>query len=661
MAIIGLAVAAMAGCKPEVKTLSSYDDYPVREGNLLEMVYAPHATTFSLWAPTADEVVVRLYEAGQGGEAVMTHNLKKGKEGTWATQVTEDLLGKFYTFEVRVGEEWLGETQGINARAVGVNGDRGAIIDRKLTDPLGWESDVRPALHSFADMVIYEMHFRDISIDKSSGMEHKGKYLALTEEGTTVPGTRLTTGIDHLKELGVTHVHILPSYDYASIDESRLDENNYNWGYDPKNYNVPEGSYSTDPYDPYVRIREFKEMVQALHKAGMRVVLDVVYNHTYDIANNAFERTVPGYFYRQFPDGTYSDASACGNEVASDRALVRKYMIESVEYWVKEYHIDGFRFDLMGIHDIKTMNEIRQALTEIDPSICIYGEGWAAQTPQYPADEVAMKGYIARMPGIAAFSDELRDGLRGPVMDNSKGGFLAGVAGNEESIKFGIVGAINHPQIDYSLVNYTDTAWALQPTQMISYASCHDDMCLVDRLKATIPGIGREQLIRLDKLAQTAVFTSQGTPFIYAGEELMRDKKGVHNSYKSPDDINAIDWTRKETNSDLFAYYKNLIQLRKNHPAFRMGKADLVAEHLEFLPVSQDNIVAFQLKDNANGDSWKDIVVILNSNNKAVNVAVPQGNYQVVCYKGEINEKGIRAFSGAEVSVPMESALIMYK
>ena len=504
------------------------------------------------------------------------------------------------------------------------------------------------------------MHHRDFSVHPSSGIEHKGKFLAMTETGTKNPGG-MATGIDHLKELGVTHVHILPSYDYASVDETRLDENKYNWGYDPLNYNVPEGSYSTDPYRPEVRIREFKQMVQALHKAGIRVVLDVVYNHTFNTAESNFERTVPGYFYRQRPDGTLADGSACGNETASNRPMMRKYMIESVLYWINEYHIDGFRFDLMGIHDIETMNEIRKAASAVDPTIFIYGEGWAASAPQMPEDSLAMKANTYKMPGIAAFSDEMRDALRGPFNNNEQGAFLAGLPGGEESIKFGIAGAVKHPQINNDSVNYSKAPWAGQPTQMISYVSCHDDMCLVDRLKASVPGITPEELVRLDKLAQTAVFTSQGVPFIYAGEEVLRDKKGVHNSYQSPDSINAIDWDRKTLNADAFAYYKGLIQLRRNHPAFRLGDAELVRKHLEFLPVEGTNLVAYRLKDHAGGDTWKDIIVVLNARREVASLSVPEGKYTVVCQNGLVNEKGLATIYGPSLKVAPQSAMIIYQ
>lgn len=651
---------AVTGCTPEKKVYGSYELYPVRSGELWEMQYTPQTTRFAVWSPIAEEARVLLYEEATGGHAYKHLEMKQDKEGTWFAEADENLLGKYYAFNVKINGKWMGDTPGINAKAVGVNGERAAIIDWNTTNPEEWEKDKRPVLKSFADIVLYEMHHRDFSIADSSGIQHKGKFLALTEENT-VNTQGASTGIDHLKELGVTHVHLLPSFDYASIDETKLDENNYNWGYDPKNYNVPEGSYATDPNDPATRIREFKQMVQALHKAGIRVVLDVVYNHTYNTAASAFERTAPGYFYRQRNDGTLADASACGNETASDRAMMRKYMIESVCYWANEYHIDGFRFDLMGIHDIETMNQIRKALDRIDPTIFIYGEGWAAGAPQLNPDSLAMKANTHKMSGIAAFSDELRDGLRGPFGDDSKGAFVAGIAGYEESLKFGIVGAIQHPQIDYSKVNYSKEPWAEQPTQMISYVSCHDDMCLVDRLKSTIPGIKPEKIKQLDKLAQTVVFTSQGVPFIYAGEEVMRDKQGVHNSYKSPDAINAIDWERKSLHADLFDYYRKLIQLRKEHPAFRMNDAELVRKHLEFLPVETENVVAFRLGDHANGDQWKDIVVAFNSNSKPVKIQIPEGKYTVVCKEGTIDLKGLELVFGPELTLPAQTAMILYK
>lgn len=647
-------------CQSVKKEYTSIEEYPIPEGKLVEMEYSPIETKFTLWAPTAEEVRVLLYDSGNEGSAYQTLSLEMGEDGIWNTSIKEDLKGKFYTFNVKVNGKWLGDTPGIMAKAVGVNGKRAAVIDLRSTDPEGWANDVRPLLKDYADIIVYEMHHRDFSLDSVSGIRNKGKFLALTELGTTTSQGE-KTGIDHLKELGVTHVHILPSYDYASVDESKPDKAQYNWGYDPQNYNVPDGSYSTDPYKPDVRIKEFKQMVQALHKAGIRVVLDVVYNHTFNTEESNFERTVPGYFYRQTKDGKPANGSGCGNETASDRAMMRKYMVESVLYWINEYHIDGFRFDLMGIHDIETMNEIRAAVDKIDPSIFIYGEGWAASAPQLDQEELAMKANIYKMPRIAAFSDEMRDGLRGGWDDDRKGAFLIGQPGHEMSIKFGLVGAVKHPQVINDSVNYSKEPWALQPTQMISYVSCHDDMCLADRLKATMPDATDEERASLHKLAETFVFTSQGVPFIFAGDEMMRDKKGIHNSYNSPDSINTIDWRNKTIHHDVFDYVRELITLRKNHPAFRMGDADKVRQYMEFLPVEGSNLVAFILKDNANGDSWKNIIVAFNSRKEPAKLSIPAGRYTIVCKDGKIKQSGMGQVSGNEIIVPARSAMIIHQ
>ena len=608
-----------------------------------EVNYTPEKTQFALFAPNdAKRVTLRIYEEGQGGKAVKTVKMKRTADEQWTTTVRGDLMGKFYTFDVG-----LGECPGVFAKAVGVNGKRGAIISLPATDPEGWSSDTRPVTKSPADLVIYEMHHRDFSIARSDA-RYKGKFLALTEPWA----------ISHLKELGVNAVHILPSYDYGSIDETRLSDNKYNWGYDPVNYNVPEGGYSTDPYRPDVRIREFKQMVKALHDAGIRVILDVVYNHTYDIEHSNFQRTYPDYFYRLTDHKQYSNGSGCGNETASDRPMMRKFMLESVKYWISEYHIDGFRFDLMGVHDIETMNQIRQMVDQIDPTIFIYGEGWSAGTCAYPQEKLAMKAHIPQMPGIAAFSDELRDALRGPFSDDTMAGWL-GRQNETESIKYGIAGAITHPQVDMSKVNYAKEPWALEPTQMISYVSCHDDMCLVDRLKASIPGITTEELIRLDLLAQTAVFTSQGVPFMLSGEELLRDKKGVHNSFESPDEINHLDWSNKGKYPQVFDYYKSLIALRQHHPAFRLGNADLVRKHLEFLDMPE-GLIAYRLKNYAGRDDWRDIIVILNASKTDQEVTIPEGTYTVVCCDGQINEQGLGTLQGPKAVVDAQSALIIH-
>lgn len=610
-----------------------------------EADYTPEQTTFRLFAPdNAKTVKLRIYKAGHKGRPERTVKMERTAADTWTATVTGNLMGRFYTFDTG-----RGECAGVFAKAVGVNGQRAAIIDMDKTDPAGWNDDRRPVVKSPADLVIYEMHHRDYSIDASSGIANGGKFLALTDP----------KAIAHLKELGVNAVHILPSFDYASVDETRLSTPQYNWGYDPVNYNVPDGSYSTDPYKPETRIREFKQMVQALHKAGIRVILDVVYNHTFNIDGSNFQRTYPDYFYRKTADGKYSDGSGCGNETASEREMMRRFMVESVLYWIDEYHIDGFRFDLMGCHDIETMSAIRKAVDEVDPTIFIYGEGWSAGSCALPKEQLGLKANMKAMPGIAAFSDELRDALRGPFSDDTKGAFLAGKPGEEESIKFGIAGAIEHPQVDMSKVNYSTEAWASQPTQMISYVSCHDDMCLTDRLRASIPGITTDELIRLDMLAQTAVLTSQGVPFILSGEEMLRDKKGVHNSYNSPDSINRLDWNNMERYPQVMDYYKNLTRLRRNHPAFRLGSADLVRRHLEFLP-TQPGLVAFRLKDYAGRDDWRNIIVILNAAKQQRKVAIPQGNYTIVCHEGKIDENGLSTFSGSEATVSAQSALILH-
>lgn len=623
-------------------------------GTLTEMTYSPSATDFHLWAPTAQKVELRLYAAGQGGKALKTVTMKRSSDGTWHASLRGDLAGRFYTFNVKAEGCWLGETPGINAHAIGVNGQRAAIIDMATTNPEGWAEDCAP---SSDDVVIYEMHHRDFSIDPSSGMRYGGKYLALTERGTTTPGG-LSSGVDHLRELGVTHVHILPSFDHAGVDESTPDVPQYNWGYAPLNYNVPEGSYATDATDPKARIREFKAMVKSLHAGGLRLVLDVVYNHTMDVEGSNFHKTVPGYFHRRRRDGVWGNASGCGNETASERAVMRQYMVESVKYWMKEYHVDGFRFDLMGIHDMETMQLIRREAEKINPDVLIYGEGWAAEHPQLPVGQLAVKANVHRMPGIAAFSDELRDGLRGSFADDHQAAFLGGLKGSEDSIRFGIVGGIAHPQVNMAAVNYSDEPWAAQPHQLIAYVSCHDDMCLTDRLRVSLSGLTESELIRLDLLAQTAVFTSQGIPFVLAGEELLRDKRGVHNSYNSPDAVNRIDWTRKDSHPEVFAYYQGLIALRREHPAFRMKDANLVRRHLEFLPAG-DCVIAFRLKDHAAGDAWRHIIVVLNGNAFAAEVRIPAGHYERIAHDGRINLSGLGQLRGSRVNVASRSATIL--
>ena len=548
-----------------------------------EVGYSPTSTWFRVSAaPQLKSATLRLYRQAADVKPYKTVKMKPRQMDGWNylyAEVKGDLNGVFYTFDTGNGE-----CPGIFAQAVSVNGKKAQVLDMKSTDPEGWRYDRQVNTASPADLVIYEMHHRDFSIDASSGVrpEYRGKFLALTEPSS----------IAHLKALGVNAIHILPSFDYASVDESHPERPQYNWGYDPLNYNVPEGSYSTDANTPAVRIREFKEMVQALHRAGIRVILDVVYNHTFNTEGSNFQKIYPDAYFRKTADGQYSNGSGCGNETASERPLMREYMKESVLYWAKEYHIDGFRFDLMGIHDIETMNQIRSVVSAYNPDIFIYGEGWSAGACAIPNEVLGMKANVPQMPGIAAFSDDIRDALRGPFSDDTKGAFLAGIAGLEESLKAGIAGMVAHPQVDYSKVNYSKEPYALQPTQMISYVSCHDDMCLVDRLKASIPGIQTDEIIRLDLLAQTAVMLSQGVPFMLSGEEMLRDKKGVHNSFESPDEINHLDWDNMKRYPQVLEYYQRLIALRHHHPAFRLGTAEKVRQHLQFLP-TQDCLVAF--------------------------------------------------------------------
>ncbi len=616
-----------------------------------EMTYSPEQTTFKLFAPNNAKCYVKV-----GKKKV---KMTKMGDCLWTATVKGDQKGQPYVFNAGHGD-----TPGVFAKAVGTNGREGYVLDLRDTDPKGWEKDKRPVCLSPADLIVYEMHHRDFSIARK-GAKYPGKFLALTEGWA----------LSHLKALGVNAIHILPSYDYGSVDETRIHEPQYNWGYDPVNYNVPEGGYSTDPADPAARIREFKQMVQALHKAGIRVILDVVYNHTYDIDHSNFQRTYPDYYYRTHPqplpkgvESKYSNGSGCGNETASEKPMMRKFMMESVKYWINEYHIDGFRFDLMGCHDIETMNQIRQMVNEIDPTIFIYGEGWSAGSCALPNDQLGMKANIPQMPGIAAFSDEIRDALRGPFSDDTKPGWLGGAPDCEESLKFGIVGCIRHPQVDMSKVNYSKAPWAVEPTQMMSYVSCHDDMCLVDRLKASIPSLkssnGKlsncqmDELIRLDLLAQTAVFTSQGVPFMLSGEELLRNKKGVHNSFESPDSINQLDWQNKLRYPQVFEYYKNLIQLRKHFPHFRLGSAEQVRQKVQFLNAPK-GVVAYRIEE-AVGCIVTRVIVVLNATRQEQLIEIPEANYAVVCANGVIDLNGIDTFRGNQVSVAPQSAMIIH-
>lgn len=664
-----LATTLLLGLTAAAQTNSTYDaqfiSWPTYEGDDLELSVNSTGTHFRLWSPKAEAARVRLYDHGRGGDAYRTLDMTKNAEnGTWTATVPQQLYGKYYTFQIKHNGRWLDETPGVWAKAVGANGKRAAIIDLKTTNPENWDGDKGPEVKNFSDVVLYEAHMRDLSMDPSSGIANKGKFLQFTEPGTKSPQGE-ATGIDHLKDLGVTHVHILPSYDYNSVDETNLQNNTYNWGYDPQNYNAPEGSYSTNPSDPATRVREMKEMIKALHDAGIGVVMDVVYNHTAENDGSNFELTAPGYYHRHWNDGKYSDASGCGNETASDLKQMQDYIVNSVKYWAKEYHVDGFRFDLMAIHDTETMNRVAKELKEINPSIFVYGEGWTAGDSPLQPERRALKENVSKMKGIAVFSDDIRDAVKGHYSNEEDPGFATGKPGNEETVKIGIVAATAHPQVDYSKGNNSKFPYAESPEMIVNYVSCHDDLCLTDKLKKSMPDATEAQRLAAAKLAQTIVMTSQGTPFIFAGEEVFRDKKGVHNSYKSPDSINAIDWNNKTKYKDQYEYYKGLIALRKAHPAFRMITAKDIAKNLKFDKIDSKktpNLISYSLLNNANGDEWKEIKVVFNGAPTAQTVKIPKGNWQVVARDGKIDPvNALETIAGGAVEVAPFSALILHK
>lgn len=656
-----IAILMAAACQETSPTeYASYDDYPVYEGDDLGLTYSPEVSAFRLWSPPAEAVRLHFYNQPLGGEPTRTTEMERAEQGTWTARFEEDLLGTFYAYQVKVEGAWRDEVPGPYTKAVGTNGMRGQVLDLDGTDPEGWSDDLRPALENRTDVIIYELHVRDVSKHPNSGIEHKGKFLGLAEAGTTGP-EGVSTGLDHIADLGVTHVHLLPAFDFRSIDETKLAENRYNWGYDPQNYNVPEGSYSMDPADGASRIREFKTMVKAMHDKGLRVVLDVVYNHTGWTETSLFNQLVPGYYYRQNEDGSFANASACGNETASDRAMVRKFIVESVKYWVEEYHIDGFRFDLMAIHDIETMNAVAEALKAIDPTIIVYGEGWTAGDSPLPVERRALKAHTAQMPGVSAFSDDIRDGIKGSVFVHDERAFVSGKPGREEDVKFGVVASIQHPQLNYDSVSYSEGAWAVHPTQTVTYVSCHDNHTLWDRLAISCEGEPEAERVKMHKLALTTVLTSQGISFLHAGSEFLRTKNGVENSYESPDSINQIDWARKVAYAEVEEYVKGLIALRKAHPAFRMTTKGEVQEKLKFLEVAQNNLVAYTISGNANGDEWAEILVVLNGNADYQTLGIPEGKWTIALDGTQVDPSGIGEIEGASLQVPGRTAMVLYQ
>lgn len=630
--------------------------YPVYNGSDLGLTYTRQAATFKIWSPTATEAEILLFKDGLTGAAYKSIPLQKGEQGTWVKKLDGNLKGVFYTFRVNIKGNWSDEVIDPYAKAAGTNGRRGVVADLATTNPIGWAMDKSPSFSKNnlpTDAVIYELHIRDASINSNSGIVHKGKYAGLTEMGTSYNG--VSTGLSHLKELGVTHIHLLPFFDYNSVDESKPGVAQYNWGYDPLNYNIPEGSYSSNPADGVTRIKELKELVASFHKNGLRIVMDVVYNHTGQSQNSNFNQLVPGYYYRHKKDGSFSDATACGNETASEMPMMRKFMLESLLYWVKEYHVDGFRFDLMGVHDIETMNLISKELHKIKPDILLYGEGWTAGGSPLSDSLRALKANAAALNKIAVFNDDLRDGLKGSVIEEKDSGFVSGKIANTESVKFGIVAACQHLQIDYSKVNYSKKPYAAAPGNVITYAECHDNNTLWDKLALSNPTSSIADREQMHKLALTVVLTSQGIPFLHAGAEFFRSKKGVENSYNSPDSINEIDWSRKKRAADFVKYIEQLIQIRKAHPAFRMITTKQVADNIHFEETVPEGMIVYTINGAAMNDSWHKIYIAFNGTGHQQSLTLPRGNW-----KDAFDDKGI-AIKSSAATLGKYSALILYQ
>jgi len=633
-----------------------FSTYPFYSETDLGVFWTPEKTKIKIWAPTAKIIELRLYKNGVSGEAYHKTNLQQLENGIWVSVLKGDYNSKFYTLKINDGE-WLDETPDIYARCVGVNGKRGMIFNPATTNPEDWENDFGPRMNHFSEAIIYETHVRDFSIDENSGIENKGKFLAFAEKDTKT-SNNISTGLAHLVELGITHVHLLPVYDFVTVDEENPNEK-YNWGYDPMHFNALEGSYSLNPYDGIVRIKEFKKLVQSLHSAGIGVIVDAVYNHTYFTKESVFNQTIPGYFYRQKKDGSFSNASGCGNEIATERAMVRKYIVDSLKYWVNEFHVDGFRFDLMGIFDIETMNTIRAELNKINPGIFLYGEGWAADKSPMPEHLRATKTNILQLSGIAGFNDDFRDALKGNHGSKKSKGFISGLELREEAVKFGIVGATNHPQIVYDFVETSKKAWAAEPNQCINYVSCHDNYTLWDKLKLSSPKASDQELRKMVKLAGALILTSQGIPFLHAGVDFCRTKNSNGNSYKSSDSVNKIDWQKKEKYIDVFEYYQKLVRLRKNHPAFRLNNAKQIRENLNFCISYEMGVISYCIDGRKVNDSWSNIILIFNANRHQISIPLPKGNYRAVAIGNEIDENGIGESIADELDVKELSMTIL--
>ena len=640
----------------------------------LGVIYSKNSSEFKLWAPLAEQVELVLY--GKDYNALESNKtiIKMNKEnrGVWRARINEDLSGEYYNYLVRNNGKTY-ESVDPYAKAVSINGEKSMVIDMESTNPKGWSNDKKPILNDVTDSIIYEAHIRDLTKDEASGVitELRGKYIGAVLENSKIKGTSITTGLDHLKELGITHIHLLPVFDYGSIDERYDSPDNYNWGYDAQNYNVPEGSYSTNPYEGAVRISEFKEMVYRFHQAGIRVVMDMVYNHTYNL-ESPLNLTVPGYYYRKDKYGCYSNGSGCGNETASERYMFRKYMIDSVLYWAKEYHIDGFRFDLMGLHDLETMRIIRNELNKVDKSIIMYGEGWTCYDTPLNINESAVKNNICKFDDlqIAAFSDDARDSIKGSVFLKESLGFVNGGDNYEESIKYTICASTKHDEIDLSKVVYSKSFWANEPYQTITYDSAHDNNTLFDKLRMSCKDENEEELLKMNKLAAAIVLTSQGISFLHEGEEFARVKENlqgeiIENSYNSSDYTNELKWLRKQRYIDLFNYYKGLIKLRKEYKAFRMNSNKEIQNNISFMAkgneFKDEHMVGYFINIEDYNDSYSKIAVIFNANKYNVEVDLNEGEWNVLVDGEKADSEVQYKIEDSIVNVSARSALILIK
>lgn len=635
-------------------------DYEVYTGNDLGAVYSPKMTRFKVWAPEAESVKLNLYKQGEGDNLIEQHIMKKSANGTYVFEKQGDCNGIYYTYTVvNHGEEQ--EAVDPYTKAAGVNGQRGMVINLAKTNPQGFELDGYRNPEHITDAIIYEGSVRDFTMDESSGVFHNGKFLGLTEANTTNHFGE-ATALDYISGLGVTHVQILPAFDFETVDEKNQ-KAQYNWGYDPDNYNVPEGSYAVSPYDGAVRIQEMKQMVLALHSRGIGVIMDVVFNHTYRRDDSNLQKIVPGYYYRSDETG-YTNGSGCGNEVASDRPMVQKLIVDSLIYWAKEYHIDGFRFDLMGVLDIDTMNVIAERLKEIRPDIYLYGEGWNGGPSSLAEEKRAFKASAKKMPGIGMFNDDIRDTIKGSVFYDDHLGFVNGGTHLENALRYGITGAVAHPQVDYDA--YGSKPWAKEPGQSINYVSCHDNYTLWDKLSVSCPEASEEKKKAMNRLCAAIVFTSQGVPFIQAGEEFLRsktlpEKKGfAENSYNMPDAVNSIKWDNIHEYPDMIAYYKGLMALRKAHPVFRMQSEAEMTQNLCFLSDTPENVVAYLLKGKGADDTPENILVIFNGNDEEILYNLPEGKWKILVDGKTAGADGKKIISEKADVEPL-SALVLEK